>query len=155
MTRTLVLGIGNTLLADEGVGVRSVEAMRLQCHDFVDIEYLDGGTLSFTLAVPVGECDELLVIDAANLSATPGTVRLFAGEEMDRYLRRGGLRSVHEVGLTDLLDMVRLADGLPQRRALIGIQPDLVDWGEPSAAVAAAIPEACRQACEVIEAWRR
>ena len=85
MSRTLVLGIGNTLLADEGVGVHSLEALRRQYADFADIEFLDGGTLSFTLAGPVGECDELIVFDAANLNAAPGTVAQVVQAAVARY----------------------------------------------------------------------
>lgn len=155
MTRTLVLGIGNTLLGDEGAGVHALHSLQARAADLPDIEYLDGGTLSFTLAAPIGESAALLVLDAAQLDAEPGAVRLFEGEDMDRYL--GGRRkaSVHEVGLIDLLAMARLTDTLPAQRALIGIQPRDFDWSEaPSAPVAAAIPRACDLALDLLARWR-
>ena len=94
-----------------------------------ELRFLDGGTLSFTLAVPIEECERLIVVDAAVLGEPPGSVRVFEGEAMDRQLSRHA-KSVHEVSLADLMDMARLTGRLPQRRALIGIEPALVDWGD-------------------------
>jgi hydrogenase maturation protease len=151
---TLILGIGNTLLADEGTGVHVVRALQERHGEREGITLLDGGTLSFTLAADIEEADQLIVVDASELKAEPGTVRTFVGDDMDAFLN-GGRRSVHEVGLMDLMTMARLAERLPERRALVGIQPQKVDWGEwPTDEVAAAIPVACDQVDQLMEAWR-
>jgi hydrogenase maturation protease len=140
----LVLGIGNTLLADEGVGVVAMHELAGRFSARGDMSFLDGGTLSFTLAVPISECSALLVIDAAELGAPPGTVRSFEGEEMDRFLGENRKGSVHEVGLLDLMSISRLTGHWPARRALIGIQPGSVGWGEAlTPGVAAALPQVC------------
>ncbi len=153
--KTLILGLGNTLLADEGIGIHALNALQLLHGDFADIEYLDGGTLSFTLAGPIEDADQLIVIDAAQLHAAPGTVQVFVDDEMDRYLGSNNKRSVHEVGLIDLMIIARLTDRFPKRRALIGIQPEFVDWGDsPSAPVAAAIPEVCDRARDLLRSWQ-
>ncbi len=153
---TIVLGVGNTLLTDEGVGVHVVERLRREHSDLDAVEYLDGGTLSFTLAGPMADADQLIVIDAAELKAAPGTVTLFENEAMDDYLGRGKRRSVHEVSLLDLLAIAHLTDSLPARRALIGIQPQELGWGDvPSPAVAAAIPAACDMTLDLIRKWRQ
>lgn len=151
----LVLGIGNTLLSDEGVGVHVVHTlMNSPNHSQEDVEYMDGGTLSFTLAAPIQSTDALIVIDAAQLNARPGTVQVFTGEEMDRFLLSNRKSSVHEVGLTDLRAIAVLAEHWPERRALIGIQPHKLDWGEyPTDDVAAAIPVACSQVHSLIDGW--
>lgn len=154
--RTLVLGIGNTLLSDEGVGVHVIQALRdppAVADD--DVDYLDGGTLSFTLAVPIEAADALIVVDAAQLRSEPGSLRVFLGEDMDRFLTGNRKASVHEVGLTDLMAIARLTDRWPARRALVAIQPEKLDWGEtPTPRVAAAVPLACRRIRELIGAWR-
>lgn len=151
---TLVLGIGNTLLADEGVGVHVIHALGETLGDDDHVTLLDGGTLSFTLAAAIEDADQLIVVDASELKAAPGTVRTFVADDMDAFLN-GPRRSVHEVGLMDLMTIARLADRLPERRALVGIQPALVDWGDtPTEAVAAAIPAACGEVAQLIEAWR-
>ncbi len=148
----LVLGIGNTLLTDEGVGIVAMRELEARFGPREDMEFLDGGTLSFTLAVPISECSALLVIDAAELSAAPGTVGSFEGEEMDRFLGANRKSSVHEVGLLDLMSISRLTGHWPERRALIGVQPAVVAWGEQlSPMVAAALPEICAAAAKIIQ----
>jgi hydrogenase maturation protease len=147
----LVLGIGNTLLTDEAVGVVAMRELEARFGARADMEFLDGGTLSFTLAVPISECTALLVIDAAELGKAPGTVRSFEGEEMDRFLGENRKSSVHEVGLLDLMSISRLSGHWPERRALIGIQPARVDWGEAlTPQVVAALPQVWEVADAII-----
>lgn len=153
--KTLVLGIGNTLLQDEGAGVHAVRMLEQHTAGREDIELMDGGTLSFTLAGAIEEAEQLIVIDAAQLGGAPGTTQVFEGDAMDAFVGGNRKRSVHEVNLIDLLMIARLADHLPQKRALIGIQPQDIDWGEqPSSPVAAALPQACSHALQLIEAWQ-
>jgi len=153
--KTLVLGLGNTLLGDEGVGIYAVRALLERHPGLEDVEFLDGGTLSFTLAGPIEEADNLIVIDASQLQEPPGSVRLFEGEDMDRFLGSHRKSSVHEVSLMDLMAIAHLAEALPARRALIGIQPEYLDWSDaPTEAVARAIPFACDMAMDLIVRWR-
>lgn len=154
---TLILGIGNTLLSDEGVGVHVIRAIAKDLAESLNehehIQVIDGGTLSFTLLADVQSHDNLIAIDAAQLKAEPGEIKCFAGSAMDRYLR-SGRKSVHEVGLSDLLDMARLSIHLPTNRALIGIQPASTDWGEQlTHLVAAAVPKAVTHAYGLLEQW--
>lgn len=116
---------------------------------------MDGGTLSFTLAGPLADAANLIVIDAAELQSAPGTVATFVDEDMDRFLGMGFKHSVHEVGLLDLMQIARLTGSLPERRALIGIQPERIGWGDsPSPAVQAALDAACERALELIRGWQ-
>ena len=152
--KTLVLGIGNTLLTDEGVGVRVIERLG-EASLPEDVELLDGGTLSFTLAGPIEEADALVVVDAANLKSPPGEMQVFEGQAMDAFLMSNRKTSVHEVGLTDLRAIALLAGHWPERRALVAIQPERVDWGEaPTPAVAQAIPLAVQTVQDLIRSWR-
>ncbi len=153
MSPFLVLGVGNTLMSDDGVGVRLLEQLRSTAPSMPGVEYVDAGTLSFILLPRIQACDALLVLDAAHLGETPGAVRALAGPDMDEFLRTARC-SVHEVGLRDLLDLARLTDSLPERRAFIGIQPKEVGWGESlSAEVAAAVPRAMRHALSLLGQW--
>ena len=152
--KTLVLGIGNTLLQDEGAGVHAVRLLADLVSWRDDIEVMDGGTLSFSLAGAIENADRLIVIDAAHYDGEPGTTKVFVGEQMDAFIGNNRRCSVHEVSLTDLLTIARLSDQLPQQRALIGIQPHSIAWGEtPSPPVAAAIHQACDQALLLIRDW--
>ena len=150
---TLILGIGNTLLADEGTGIHMLDYMRRHYPELTDVEYLDGGTLSFTLAPWIEEADNLIVIDAAELDAPPGTVEVFTGEDMDRFAGKTK-RSVHEVSLGDLLAIAHLTDAIPENRVLIAIQPEKVDWGSClSNPVKQALPAAAQQIVERLGRW--
>lgn len=153
-SKTLILGIGNTLLGDEGVGVHVANSLR-HWEPWPDgLQVLDGGTLSFTLAGAIGVVDGLIVIDAARLEGVPGTVRVFEGAAMDRFVadRRGA--SVHEVSLLDLLTIAKLSGDLPRQRALIGIEPGLVHWSDRlSDRVERAVPLATGLARDLVARW--
>ena len=154
MRTTLILGIGNNLLTDEGVGVHVVRHLEQHHEAEQGVTYLDGGTLSFTLAGPIAEHDNLIVVDAARFGEPAGTVRCLEGAEMDRYLT-GNRASVHEVGLMDLFDISRLSGTFPEHRALIGVEPEFIDWGEfPSAKVAPAVAQVATMALELAQRWR-
>jgi len=152
--KTLILGVGNSLLSDEATGIHMLSYMQHHYPGLTDVEYLDGGTLSFTLATWIEEVDNLIVIDAAELKSTPGTVASFVGEEMDRFVGRTK-RSVHEVSLGDLLAIAHLTDCLPTNRALVAIQPENIDWGQClSNGVKQALPVAGRRINELVLQWQ-
>ena len=153
--QTLVLAIGNLLMTDEGAGIHVLNYL-IQHNETDDLtEYMDGGTLSFSIAAHIENADRLIVIDAAELNAPPGTVQTFSGDDMIAQLGNCKL-SVHEVGLIDLMDMVRLSDKFPRRHALVGIQPlTIADWSDqPSEPVSAAIPAAAMAVNNLLEAWK-
>ncbi|MGB5606523.1 MAG: HyaD/HybD family hydrogenase maturation endopeptidase, partial [Gammaproteobacteria bacterium] len=150
---TLVLGIGNTLLSDEGTGIHMLDYLRRHHPGLPGVTHLDGGTLSFTLAPWIEDADNLIVIDAAELKAAPGTVRIYAGEAMDRFAGKTK-RSVHEVSLGDLLSIAHLTGAIPKNRVLIGIQPEVLDWGSClSNTVKRALPAAAQHVVELVAQW--
>jgi hydrogenase maturation protease len=153
----LLLGFGNVLLADDGAGVRLIEALRGETWiDGTALNCVDAGTLSFSLLPYLEAAESMLVADAAAIGGVAGSLRLFEGEAMDTFLRTNRRRTVHEVGLIDLLDMARIEGSLPPRRALLCIQPGLVDWSERlSADVSRALPEAIRTAMQLLARWSR
>ena len=155
--KTVVLGLGNTLLGDDGVGIYALNSLQdnWKDHQHKDsIEFVDGGTLSFTLTETLYEADNLIVIDAAQLNTYPGEVKVFIDDDMDDFVRTSNCSSVHEVSLSELLDMARLLNTLPTRRALIGVQPETVDWADhPTDIVKKAIPKMCQEAHSLLEAW--
>jgi hydrogenase maturation protease len=151
--KTLILGIGNALLADEGVGVHMLDYLRRNHTGMDACTLVDGGTLSFTLAPLLEQAEKLVVIDAAQLDAPPGTVRVFEGIEMDRFAGRIS-RSVHQVCLGDLLAITHLTEMIPANRALVVIQPEVVDWGcTLSKSVQQALPQAAQAVEQLLGAW--
>jgi hydrogenase maturation protease len=154
LMKTTVLGLGNTLLKDEGIGVHVLHALREREGDD-SLELIDGGTLSFTLSPYIEDAERLIVIDAAELKRPAGSVACLEADEMDDFVLGNRKRSVHEVSLMDLLAIARLNGCLPDHRALIAVQPHSVDWGEaPTPRVAEAIPRACAAIDQLIQRWQ-
>lgn len=147
---TLVIGIGNNLMTDDGAGVHVIE--RLQAAGVPGhVELVDGGTLGFTLLESVECARRLIVVDAAQLDAEPGTVEVFENEDMDAYLSNCRRASVHEVNLMDVMSAAKFRGTMPPNYALVGIQPATVDWGsEPTEAVARGVEKATAIIIEMV-----
>ncbi|MFU8876831.1 MAG: hydrogenase maturation protease [Wenzhouxiangellaceae bacterium] len=152
--RCTVIGIGNSLMGDDGAGIHVIEQLK-QRNIGDDVLLLDGGTLSFTLLEEVERTRHLIVVDAAELHAEPGTVREFHDAEMDDYLGNHQRPSVHEINLLDVLTAARLLGRMPRHYSLFGIQPVLLDWStEPSEAVRAGISVAADRIAALLGAQR-
>ena len=148
-----VVGIGNSLLTDDGAGIHTLARFAEGNTDDA-VDCLDGGTVGLALLDRLSNLDGLVALDAMILGKEPGAVTVLQGEDMDSHLRNQK-GSVHEVGLSDLMDALRLKGELPEHRALIGIEPAEMDWGtEPTEAVAAAVPEAATCARDLVRQWR-
>lgn len=152
----LVLGLGNTLLSDDGVGIHVLGALRERgfAGEHNGIHLRDGGTLGLTLLPDIEDASALIVVDAAMMGQAPGAVGVFEGEAMDRQLA-GKKFSVHEVALSDLMDAAAFMGRRPEKRALVGIQPQELGWGlEPSPGIAAAVPAACAAIEGLLARWQ-
>jgi len=151
-TRTLVLGLGNILLSDDGVGVHVLRALQ-EGGGVGRAALRDGGTIGLALLSDIEESAALIAIDATELGAEPGTVRTFVGAEMDRQLG-GSKRTAHEVALADLMAAAQLCGRVPGRRALVAVQPGSTEWGlSPTAPILSALPAACSAVLSLIEDW--
>jgi hydrogenase maturation protease len=149
----LVLGVGNILLGDEGVGVRLIEALAADSGERLpaSAEIVDGGTLGLDLLPLVDDARAMLLIDAVDSGSEPGSIVLLRGDQLRAQV--GGTLSAHQVGVGDLVAVARLRGTLPDRTSLLGIQPASMDVGlELSPLVARAIPAALRAAREEIAA---
>jgi hydrogenase maturation protease len=153
MATSLILGVGNLLLTDDGAGIHAARVLANRLAGRTDVQVLDAGTLSFTLAPVIESAERLIILDATQLDRPAGAVECLLDAEFDEFL--GGARlSVHEVGLRDVIDGIRLSDRLPPERALIGIQPASLDWGmELTRGVAAGVDTAVQMALDLLEFW--
>ncbi len=124
---TLVLGVGNVLLMDEGVGVRALNELKRRYSFSDDIEFLDGGTAGIELLRHIQNRDHLIIIDAMTCDQPPGTVVRLEGEDVPKAFR---IRiSPHQLGLSDLLAAAMLTDDLPEKLILFGVEPESIDIG--------------------------
>lgn len=155
--RILVLGIGNALLSDDGAGLHVLAALARAAEPLprTEIQYVDGGTVGLALAPLIEDADAFIVLDAMRLGAAPGTVHVHVGVQMDAVVAcRCG--TPHEVSLGDLFTALRLLGHLPLRRALVGIEPESLDWGTaPTPAVAASLPQAVSAVQALLRQWSR
>jgi len=127
--RILVLGIGNILWADEGFGVRCVEALNAGWEFPPQVELMDGGTQGLYLLPYVQEADCLLVFDAVDYGDTPGTLREVVGDLVPRFMGAKKM-SLHQTGFQEVLAAAEMTEKLPGELVLIGVQPEeLEDFG--------------------------
>lgn len=127
--RILVLGIGNILWADEGFGVRCVEALNAGWSLPDNVTVMDGGTQGLYLLPYVQEADCLLVFDAVDYNDPPGSLREVVGDQVPRFM---GVKkmSLHQTGFQEVLMAAELTGKLPAELVLIGVQPEeLEDFG--------------------------
>ena len=142
----VVLGVGNVLLRDDGVGVRVVEALRSAAASDpaslpADTRLVDGGTLGLDLLGDLAGARSLLVVDAVDLGQPAGTVRVLRDPELSAIA--GGTRHGIGGGVSGLLGMARLLGWLPSRVSLVGIQADDTGSGNDlTECVSAALPRA-------------
>ena len=150
----LVLGIGNILWADEGFGVRAVEAFDRRFVLADGVELLDGGTQGLYLVQNVVEADALLVFDAIDYGLAPGELKLVRDEEVPKFTGAKKM-SLHQTGFQEVLSAADLLGRYPKRLALIGVQPeDLENWGGPlTEPVRGQIESAVELARAVLAEW--
>jgi hydrogenase maturation protease len=122
--RTSVIGIGNILLGDDGVGVQVARGLAARYTFPPHVEILDGGTLGLDLIAYVCETERLLVIDAAKTGAPPGTITVFRGGDVPAVMR--SLLSAHEASLCDLLAALTLIGKMPEQFVTVGIEPQVI-----------------------------
>jgi hydrogenase maturation protease len=143
--RTVVLGVGNELLMDEGVGVHVARALAKEKFSS-PVEVIDGGTIIDCL--PGGEpISRLIVIDAVRGGGEPGAIYRFNPAEVE--LESSGVESVHQFGLVDSLRLSELAGVKPVETIIIGVEPKEMKWGvELSAELECRIPDVVRVVLE-------
>ena len=124
--RILVLGIGNILWADEGFGVRVVEAIADGYALPSRVTLLDGGTQGLYLLPHLEEADATIVVDAIDYGLAPGTLRVLRGDAVPAVLAARKL-SLHQTGFQELLALMELRGRPPTRLVLVGVQPALLD----------------------------
>jgi hydrogenase maturation protease len=148
----LVLGIGNSLLQDEGIGYHLLQYLTEEKSHW-PVKFLDGGTLSFNLTGLIETYDKLIVLDAANFNQPAGTVKTLLNNELDDFLSKPG-KSVHEVSLSEVFDMMRLTETLPTQRAMVAVQPKTIGWGDKlTEQVDAAQLDAAEHIEKVLQKW--
>lgn len=151
---TLVLGIGNILWADEGFGIRAVEALNAEYRLPADVCVMDGGTQGLFLLPWVRNASRLLILDAIDYGLTPGEIRVIRDDDVPQYLGAKKM-SMHQTGFQEVLVSAQMLGEFPRQLALIGVQPELLDdyGGSLRPCVKARIPDAVGFAVDILREW--
>ena len=120
----LILGIGNVLLTDEGVGVRVAEEMKKMTLP-QDVEVIDGGVGGLNLQYCVEGRKKVIVVDTVKAGAPPGT--LFRFTDKDLAAKKGTIRSAHGIDFSDVIDVCRFLGTKPDEIIFLGIEPESLD----------------------------
>ena len=152
--RIVVLGVGNLLWADEGFGVRCVEALAEGWELPPDVEIMDGGTLGLALVPELLDATHVLLFDAVAHQGEPGSLVVARDEEVPA-LMGGNKMSLHQVGMNDILASLELLGHKPERFTVVGIRPvQLADYGGSlTAPVQAQLPAALDLGIEELRRW--
>ena len=152
--RVLILGIGNLLWADEGFGVRCVEAMAQSYALPEGVTLLDGGTQGLYLLPFLEAADAMIVFDAIDYGLPPGTMKIVRDDEVPAFMGAKKM-SLHQTGFQEVIATATLMGYRPAKMVLIGCQPvELEDFGGGlRPAVAARIPQALEIARATLADW--
>ncbi|GAA6142691.1 HyaD/HybD family hydrogenase maturation endopeptidase [Hydrogenophaga sp. 5NK40-0174] len=150
----VVLGIGNILWADEGFGVRCVEALQQRYAFAEHVDLIDGGTQGLYLVQHVQSADALLIFDAIDYGLEPGTIKVVRDDDVPRFMGAKKM-SLHQTGFQEVLSLAQLTDKFPRRVLLVGCQPEeLEDYGGSlRPVVKAAMEDALKLGLEELHAW--
>lgn len=149
----LVLGIGNVLWADEGYGVRALEALHAGWRLPDEVALIDGGTQGIYLLEHLCSASHAIVFDAIDYGLPPGSLRVFRDAEVPVWTDQA--MSLHQATFQELLALAHLRDRYPQRLTVIGVQPQTLDdlGGSLSRVVRERIPQAVEIAVAELASW--
>jgi hydrogenase maturation protease len=121
-----VLGIGNLLLRDEGIGIHLVQRLADQV-DAKTVNVIDGGTTPDILSLVDSTVDKLIIVDAAVLGGKPGTIYRFHTGDLDSS--SSAPVSLHELGIVDSLKLMNAFGTYPKEVTILGVEPKVIDYG--------------------------
>ncbi len=132
MKKTVILGVGNILRSDEGVGVHIVKELERFTVNGSRFTVIDGGTLGIDLIPFIENADKLIIVDAVKDGGKPGTVYKFRREDIHdtRYTIHDTRYSLHQINLIDTLNIMEIQNKLPKETVIIGVEPKNLGWGE-------------------------
>lgn len=147
-----LIGIGNILLRDEGVGVHVINAIKERYTFSPEVEIVDGGTMGLDLITIIENKDKVLIIDAVDFGKESGYIGMLENEKIPTVL--DPKLSAHHINLSDCLFALKLIDSIPSEICLIGIQPESIDIGvDMSYCIADKIDILIGMALKKLEDW--
>ena len=148
----LVLGLGNSIMTDDGFGVKVVNTLSSRYHFQGKIRLIDGGTLGLDLLPHLEDVESLLIIDALDMRDKPGQLFRIEGEDVPRAF--ASKLSVHQMGLQDLLAVAELQGHVPTKLVVWGVQPECIEMGtDLTSTVESAVEPVVQKVLNELQAW--
>ena len=128
MTKKVLIGLGNLLMTDEGIGVRVIQELTRTERIPSDIEALDLGPGGLTVLHAIADMDEVIFVDCAFMGEEPGTLKRFRAEDV-QTVKVQARQSAHEGDLFETLELAKRVGQCPENIVVFGIQPEIVELG--------------------------
>jgi hydrogenase maturation protease len=122
-----ILGIGNTLFSDEGVGIHVLPLLEDALKDYENVEIIEGLTDGMKLLGPVEDAEYLIIIDAINAGKEGGTIMKLEGDDIPAYF--GIKMSIHQLGFQEVLLATKMRERYPKQIIMFGMQPTSLELG--------------------------
>jgi hydrogenase maturation protease len=149
---TAVIGVGNPLMGDDGVGLEALRRLEARWHLPPEVETVDGGTWGMNLLHVIEGADAVVLLDAIRAGESPGTVVRLDRDQLPRMFVHK--ISPHQIDLQEVLALAELRGGLPERMVALGVEPERIELGvELSATVRASMDELESVLTELLADW--
>ncbi len=122
---TIVLGLGNPLMGDEGIGIKLIEMLQSASGDFPQADFVDAGTGGMSLLHLISGRRKAVIIDCCIMGETPGTIKQFTPDEVKTVKQLTHL-SLHEIDIIKVIDLARQLGECPEEIIFFGIEPETV-----------------------------
>jgi hydrogenase maturation protease len=124
--KILVLGLGNPLMADEGVGCRIIERFLTQAVKYPNIDFIDAGTGGMSILHLIADRQKVILVDCAYMGARPGTVKRFTPEDVQSTKKLAHL-SLHEIDILKVIELAKQLGQCPDEIVIFGVEPETIE----------------------------
>ncbi len=152
MAKIKIIGLGNLLMGDDGLGIRVIEILERNYQFPKNVEIVEGGTGGLYLLPVLRDAEKVIFVDAVNFSDAPGTVHVFKKEDL--FSAGCEKISMHEIGLSDLLSLAGLSGNLPEEIFLVGMVPKKIEFSTSlSKEVERNLPVLMEKIFQILNTW--
>ena len=126
---TIVIGLGNLLLSDEGIGIHLIRRLSIQQDKFPKVDFLDAGSAGMNLLHLIANRKKTIIIDCAKMGAKPGTMKRFTPDEI-QSVKKLSHYSLHEADILQVINLSKELGECPQKIVFFGIEPESLELGQ-------------------------
>lgn len=126
--KTVVLGLGNPLMRDEGIGTAVIERLCADASSFADVDFIDAGTGGMSLLYLIEDRQKVIIVDCAYMGSSPGTIKKFTPDQV-QSVKKLSHQSLHEIDILKVIELAKKIDQCPEDIIFFGIEPEKIEEG--------------------------